>query len=172
MKTLQDIFDYINDRLIDGQADGLKSLIEYMNEGQALIVQKYPIEAPKLTVTLTSNVFAVPADMETLKKIVRNKATLNEVEIWNGEIILNENIKDGTVDVYYYKTPARLEDTSPSQIPDIDSRYFYSLAKYVSGLFYLAEDDADMREAFNNSFLQSLNSIAPKNTITKFKNGW
>lgn len=172
MKTLQDIYTYLNDRLLEGNLGGIKEVIDYLNEGQTLISQKFPVEAPKLTVTLTTNSFSIPSDMETLKKIKRGTTELTEIEMWAGIITLNSNIKDGTIDVYYYKTPTPLDDTNVSQVPDIDSRYFYALAKFAAEAYYLVDDDPEMREAFKAAFVNNLSTMAPKHSVTKFVNGW
>ena len=172
MNTLQDIYSYLNDRLLEGNLGSIKEVIDYLNEGQTLISQKFPVEAPIITIALTTNSFPIPSDMETLRKIKRGTTELTEIEIWANTITINSNIKDGTVDVYYYKTPTRLDENNVSQIPDIDSRYFYALAKFAAEAYYLVDDDPEMREAFKSSFISNLSTMAPKHSVTKFVNGW
>jgi hypothetical protein len=175
LKTLEDLYNYTNERLLDGNLDSIDDVIEFFEECQQIITEKYPIEAPKLNILLTSNEITKPANFKDLKKIIIDDAEVNPVEIWGDTITLDERYNTGNAVLYYYKKPAELDNTNLNQVPDVDSRYLPLMAKYAAKMYYLVDDDEAMREAFRMNFIEQLVSIGNINKNGKrsgYKNIW
>jgi hypothetical protein len=181
IKTLDDLYKFTNEKLLDGELSGVDDVIEYFEECQQMIASKYPIEAPKVTLTLTSNVITKPLDFMSLRKIVwiERHQQVNPLDIWGNEITLPEHLTYNnpsvTVDFYYYKKPAMLDADNLEQIPDIDQRYLPLMAKYAAELYKLADDDTEAKDAYRQSFQDSLVMFGNLNMDRKrfnFNNVW
>jgi hypothetical protein len=175
IKTLGELFNFTNEKLLDGNLDSIDDVIEYYEECQQLIADIFPIEAPKLTIVLTSNEITKPADYKSLKKIVINSTEVLPQEVWGNVITLSASYKSGEATLYYYKKPDELIKSNLNQVPDVDSRYLPLMAKYAAKMYYLVDDDEDMREAFRTDFISQLNSIGNVNKNGKqsnYKNLW
>ncbi len=174
MDNLGEIFTYLKDTLLQGAVDEISEVIGYLNDAQDLISDKFPIQAPLYTTTLTTNSLTLPNDFKSLKKLKIDDIEIDTYEDpWAGELELNENYTSGTVKLYYYKKPTQLDATDLDQIPDIDARYWNAMAEYAAKVYYLVDDDDDMLKKFRDQFYETLASISTaKKTITRFKNVW
>jgi hypothetical protein len=175
IKTLDDLYKYTNEKLLQGELDGIDDVIDYFDECQQLIAGKFPIEAPKITVTLTTNEIAMPSDFQELRKIVINSTEVNPTDIWGETIDLPKEYTSGEATLYYYKKPNELDKSNLNQVLDIDSRYIPLIGKYAAQMYYLTDDDPEMREAYRTSFIESLSEIGNINKNKKrsnYKNVW
>jgi len=172
LENLGDIFEYTNTNLLDGELDSLSDIISYLEEAQNKIVEKAKVEAPILTITLTSNEVTLPDDFMFLKKIMVNGVRVEPEEKWDKILYLPENIKIGTAKLYYYKKPRSLDGNDLSQVPDIDSRYFYNMAQYAAEMYRLMDDD-EQQARFAAKFFEGLMIYSTSSTTqSKFKNVW
>jgi hypothetical protein len=173
LKNLGDIFTYLNEKLLDGELDDITDAIEYLEEAQNIIAEADPIEAPILTITLTGNSITVPTDFLRINKVMQNGAPLNSVSLWANT--LNLPVSTGDIQIYYYKRPTPLNPASLDQVPDIDSKYWHHMAQYAAKMYFLIDDDEDMRKAFKETFLESVTLLSSKKKTsreTNFKNLW
>ena len=67
LKTLGDIYNHINDKLLDGNLDSIDDIIEYLEECQQFICERDPLEAPVAKLALNSSSFTLPEDFIKLR---------------------------------------------------------------------------------------------------------
>lgn len=180
IKTLGELYNYTNDILLQGELDSIEDVIQYFEECQQMIAIKDPLEADQ-SFTLTSNVITVPANYRKFHKIkitgCTNVADGEYVpeEMWKGEITMPSYIDNGTLKLYYFKNPTELDANNLNQVPDVDYRYLNSMATYAAEMYYRADDDPDMREAYKEAFFRGLsyfNGINGTEKPTKIRNVW
>lgn len=169
IKTLGDLYNYTNS-LIEDELQGIDDVIEYFEECQHIIAGKFPIEAPKMVITLTSNEITKPADFHTLRKIIINGYEVTPVDIWGNTIELPSEYNSGEATLYYYKIPTELDRNNLNQVPDIDPRYLPLMGKYAAKMYYLKDDDPEVREAYRAAFIESLNYLGDVNRNRKKSN--
>jgi hypothetical protein len=151
--TLQEIFDYCNNHLLENELAEISDIIAFLNEAQNIIARIDLIQATPVEYTLTTNSFTVPADFLRL-----HKATLDDVNIyfneepWAGVMTLPTSITEGTLKLWYFKKPVALSASTPSQVPEIGEQYHQLLADYAAKMYYLIDDDEGMRNAFAAEF--------------------
>lgn len=173
LQTLGEIFNHINDQLLDGELESINDVLQFLEECQQRLSIKYPIEAPIVSLTLTSNEITVPADLQKLNRITVDGVKVAPTEVWGDVIYLPTAYKAGTAKLYYYKKPTALDPGNLLQVPDIDSRFFPAMAKYAASMYYLVDDDSDMREAFRSAFYADMDGISvSKETKCTFTNLW
>jgi hypothetical protein len=170
VKTLGDLYKYTNEKLLQGELDSISDVIEYFEECQHIVAGKFPIEAPKLTVALTTNEITKPADYQELRKIMINGASVAPVDVWGNTIELPAKYVSGDATLYYYRKPAALDPDNLNQVPDVDGRYLPLMAKYAAKMYYLADDDSEMREAYRNEFIENLLNLGDVNKNKKRSN--
>ena len=159
MKTLGDLYNYTNYRLLEDQLDSIDDVIEFFEECQQIITGRFPIEAPKLNITLTSNEIPKPDDFQSLRKIIIDGHEVRPVDIWGNIIELPKNYNSGEATLYYYKKPAALDKNNLNQIPDIDSRYLPIMGKFAAEMYYLQDEDPENRGEYRAAFIESLNRL-------------
>jgi hypothetical protein len=150
--TLEQIFTYANTLTEDAFAT-LDDCIEFLNEAQDIICRWQPVQAAPVSYDLTSNEVTLPADFMKL-----HKATLDDVAYfppsapWSGVLTLETSLVEGTLKIWYYKTPSVLVSSTPSQVPDVHEMYHRSMASYAAKMFNLIDDDPGLRDTFRNEF--------------------
>jgi hypothetical protein len=159
LKTLGDLYNYTNYRLLEDQLDSIDDVIEFFEECQQIITGRFPIEAPKLNITLTSNEIPKPDDFQSLRKIIIDGHEVRPVDIWGNIIELPKNYNSGEATLYYYKKPAALDKNNLNQIPDIDSRYLPIMGKFAAEMYYLSDEDPENRAEYRTAFIESLNRL-------------
>lgn len=174
LSNIGDIYNYLNTTLMKSRLTEITEVIEFFEEFQQIIAStKGKIPADELTFTLTTNSFSLPNDFQALRQFTVDDYTVIPTEIWKGTVTLPTNITSGTAKLKYYKKPTALDSSDLTQVPDIDSRYYYAMAKYAAEMFWLAKDDPDRIAAFRQAFFDSLTRYASyDNTITNFFNTW
>jgi hypothetical protein len=94
-------------------------------------------------------------------------------EAWNGLLPLPAANKTGEAKLWYYRKPTYLDPLNLEQVPDIDPRYFHTIGQYAAEMYYRADDDEDMREAFTEKFFEGITYYKKSSgTVTNFKNVW
>jgi hypothetical protein len=174
LKNLGDIYKHCNEKLLEDQLNDISDIIEYLEECQNIIVEGDPLEAPIVTITLSGNSFDLPENFKTLNKVVQID-TITPVEIWANVLYLPSTITSGDVKLYYFRKPTALDPDNLDQVPDVDPKYYPLMAKYAAEMYYLVDDDEDMRAAFKDSFFQNYSLIANKKSTDKkynFTNLW
>lgn len=180
IETLQDIFNYCNNDLLDGELDALTDIINYLNEAQNIIAEVALIEAPLVTTTLTSTCqVVIPANNLKVSEfaLVRTDGVkedpIEPIKEWNNIAYFNKSLEGRTINLYYYKKPTALNASTLTQVPDVDSRYFHSMAQYAAEMYKLKDDDAEAQESFTKKFIQGLTLYSKnKGAIRQFKNVW
>lgn len=171
--TLQEIFDYTNNVLLDGELDELSNIIDFLDEAQQMIARIDMVPATPVEYELTTNAITLPADFLRLYK-----ATLEEEpytftdEPWAGELTLPTGVTEGTLKLWYFKIPAALSVLTPTQVPEVNPVYHRMMADYAAKMYYLIDDDADMRDAFAAEFRGKIASFKTPPVVSsgRFKN--
>ena len=173
LNNLGEIYNYTKDVLLQGEIDDIAEIIEYLEEGQQRISERVPIEAPIYTVTLTTNEITLPADFKKFKKLKVDDVVIEPDEVWAGLMTLPATYTTGTAKLYYYKKPTALVSTNLAQVPDIDQRYYSTIAQYAAEMYYMVDDDTEMQQKFTSKFFESIEIYGnSKNTVSKYKNIW
>lgn len=157
--TLRAILDYAN-TLTDGSFTDLSEIIHFLNEAQDLICRFDRIQAGPATYVLTTNSITLPTDCMQAAKMTYNDIPLVlEEEPWAGVITLPTAMTEGTIKLWYYRYPATLLSTTPTQVPDVGTQYHRAMASYAAKQYFLIDDDAALRDAFKTEFVQSLQAL-------------
>lgn len=174
LRTLGDIYEYTNEKLLGGELSDISDVIEFLEECQNVICDKDPLEAPIHYVELTTNSITLPSDFQCLRKIVIDDAEVQPQEMWGGSLTLPSEYSTGEAKMYYYRKPTALNPDDLTQEPDIDQRYFPAMAKYAAQMYYLTDDDVEVSSQWKNSFFDSLAVFNKKtqNKQSNFKNLW
>jgi hypothetical protein len=174
LKNIGDIYNYTNEKLLSDELTSVNDIIEYLEEAQNIIVEKFPLEAPIFSLTLTNNQFTLPDDFAAINNLTVDKAAVTPDDVWNKVVTLPKDITSGSLELRYYRKPNALDPSNLAQIPDVEPRFFIMMAKYAAKMYYLADDDAEMREAFKTDFADNLNfySNPTVNRKSNFKNLW
>ncbi len=172
--NLGEIYTYLNTNLLDGELEGIDGVIGYLEECQQKISEKFPIEAPILSVILESDTIAVPVDMRQLVKIVVDDNRIQPKEVWGGTIYLPAGYQTKTAKVYYHRKPTVLDPLNLSQVPDVDSKFFNIMADYAAQRYYLADDDEDMRAKFEKAFWDGMTAFSGTGKVreSNYTNVW
>lgn len=172
MKNLGDIFKHTNEKLLEGSLGDVAEIIEFLEECQQKININDPLEA-KRTVSFADGELILPSDYLKFKKLKIDGKYVEPLEEWAGVLTLPSDYVDGTAEFYFYRKPAALDPLNLDQVPDIDPRYFPSMAAYAAKMFNLVDDDEDLREAFKAEFFDGLATFKKsKTSTTTFKNVW
>jgi hypothetical protein len=152
--TLQEIFDYVNDHLVENELADISDILPFLNEAQNVIARIDKIPATPVSYTLTTNEVTLPSDFLRFAK-----ATLDDVPyalpadgLWGNTLTLPTGQTSGTLKVWYWKRPEELSASTPTQVPEVDTCYHMAMANYVAKMYYLVDDDPDMRSAFEREF--------------------
>lgn len=173
LRNLGEIYNYTNDRLLEGELEDISDVIEYFEEFQNKVTVRAKLEAPPYTVALTSNVLVVPENFLSLARLKVDGKPVVVEEVWGRELSLQKDITTGSATLYYYRRPTPLDPENLSQVPDIDSRYLYAMGQYAAKMYYMVDDDDDMVEKFKESFFEGMTIYSTsKNTVTKINNVW
>lgn len=180
LSNLGDIFNYCNNDLLDGELTDIFDVINHFQEATNIIAEVSPIEAPMVTFILDATCkITLPSDFLKLDRfmIVSQDGTietdLEPIKNWAREVFFNLGSKGRTVNFYYYKNPSILLPANLAQVPDIDSRYFPSIAQYAAEMFKLKEDDEEVKRQFAAKFYSNLQIYSKHNCISrKIKNVW
>lgn len=173
LKNLGDIFTYTSQTLLEGEIEEISELIEYFEEFQNKVAERSKIEAPVYNFTLTSNEIIVPEDFLSFSDLKVDGKSVEIVSSWGRTLTLPIDKKSGSASLYYYKKPTPLDAENPDQVPDIDSRYFYTMGQYAFKMYYIVDDDDDMVKKVKELFFEGMTFYSNnKNIITKIKNVW
>ena len=180
ISNLGDIFNYCNNDLLDGELTDINDVINHFQEATNIISEVSPIEAPMVATILDATCkVTLPIDFLKLDRfmILSESGTietdLEPIKSWAGEVYFNLANEGRTVNQYYYKKPATLLPTNLAQVPEVDSRYFPSIAQYAAEMFKLKEDDEEAKKQFAAKFYSNLQIYSKCKCITrKIKNVW
>lgn len=157
--TLTEILTYANVLTEDG-FDTLADCIDFLNEAQDLIAGWEPIQADPVEYTLTTNLITLPVDfLQMSHATYEDYPYLLTSQPWKGTLELPTSMTSGTLKIWYYKTPAVLLSSTPSQVPEVATKYHRAMASYAAKMYHLIDDDPALREAFRNEFMQSLTAM-------------
>lgn len=170
--TIQEIFDYCNTSLLESELTDLSDIISFLNEAQNVIARLDMIQAAPVEIELTTNEFSLPADFLRLyKATLDDKPYAFDEKPWAGVQPLPEGLDEGTVKLWYYKKPATLLASTPTQVPEIDPIYHPLLGDYAAKMYYLIDDDPAMRDSFAREFQNKIAAFkTPPATSTRFVN--
>lgn len=180
IKTLGELYNYTNDILLQGVLDSIDDVIDYFEEAQQRIATKDKLEALQSYI-LSTNTITVPDNYMNLKKMKISGCTnvadgeIYAEEMWQKTVELPANINNGTLKFYYFKNPTPLDSDDLDQVPDIDYRYLNSMAQYAAKMYYMVDDDPDMKRAFTENFFEGLSYFNSLNGIEqpfKIRNVW
>lgn len=164
--TLQQIFNYANTLTEDAFGE-LADIIEYLNEAQDLVARFDRVRAAPIEFTLTTNSVTLPADLMQVERMTYKLSADSTVEIpfnqalepWGSVLTLPTTMTSGVLTVWYYKIPATLLSTTPTQVPEVGAQYHRSLAVYAAKNYFMVDDDPAMREAYKAEFIGQLQSM-------------
>lgn len=174
MNTLKDLYDVINDRMLGSELNGIGDVIDYIEEGQAIVFQMFPIQCAPVESTLSDvDILAVPASFRGYHRLTINDLDVVPSGFWNGELLLPYKYT-GTAKLWYTKNPSALSEASPeTQTLEIDKRYWNALANYVASCYFVTDDDPVQREAHRIKFRETLGLLgAITQTARNFTNIW
>lgn len=179
MDNLGDIFDYCNEDLLDGELDSLSDILGSLNEAQNIVSQVSPVEAPLVatvldtacTITLPTNLAKVK-EFRLLESDGTTESPIEPIKDWAGVVYFNTYYSGRTINLYYYKKPTTLTAVT-SQVPDVDSLYWYAMAQYVASVWKLKDDDESMKRQLEEKFISGLSSYSRSKNVTRnFRNVW
>lgn len=174
LNNLGDIYNYLSQNLLQRSVKSIDSVIDYLEEAQQKIAQKWPVQAPVFTTTLTTNSFTLPTDFDKLVKATVKGVEVNPEMIWQGEMTLPSAYNEGELKLWYYKKITPLNKANLAQVPEIDQRFFPAMAKYAAGMFYVVDDDPEQQRAFDEAFMKELTGMAEvgKPKVYQLNNLW
>jgi hypothetical protein len=98
---------------------------------------------------------------------------IEPIREWGNTAYFNKSLDGRIINLYYYKKPTTLNPATLTQIPEIDSRYFASMAQYAAEMYKLKDDDSEAQANYSKKFIQGLTVYSKnKGAIRQFKNVW
>lgn len=188
MRTVKQLFDYVNKSLLGGSLTNVSDIVEHINNAQDIIAYRFRIEAPIADVTITNNEFDLPIDCVEIKKLVMDGKDLKIESIFGHNVVIQSSDSsispfntvvtvpvNGAAKLYYYKKPAFVDGSNVDQELDIDDKYFFVIGKYIASIYSLADDDSEKAIEFKTEFENDLSQISVtdlSNQPTTIKNYW
>lgn len=180
LNNLGDIYNYTNTDLLDGELDQIQDVLNYLEEAQNIIVEAALIEAPLVISVLDATCqVTIPSNNLKIKQfaLVSNDGSSEQpvepIREWGNIAYFNTGLNGRTINLYYYKKPTQLSATTLAQVPDVDSRYYYSMAQYAAEMYKLKDDDQEAQDNFASKFRAGLSIYSKsKGAIRQFKNVW
>lgn len=163
--TIQEIFAYGN-TLAENNFEEMNDIIEFLNEAQDIIARFDPLKAQPYYTLVTDQGIMLPSDLLRLHQI-----TVDEVvyypkgPAWGGIIATPDLTVGSMVQILYYVRPTVLLPSIPLQEPRVPKQYHRAMAAYAARMFYLIDDDAPLREAFQQQFMNQLASLKTSDDV-------
>lgn len=169
--TLQEIFNYAN-VLAENNFEEMSDVIEFFNEAQNIIATFDPLKSQPYYTVVTEQGIMLPSDLLRVHQIYVDDVIYQPKEpAWGGIIPTPDLAEDKMVKILYYVRPSLLVATAPTQEPRVPKQYHSAMASYAAKMFYLIDDDAPQKEAFQQQFLTMLSSLKTNdNVVTQFIN--
>lgn len=157
--TITEILAHAN-ILTESGFTALADAVAFMNEAQDLIARWDMVRADPVIYTLHSNEIMLPEDLIQIARLEYNGSRISiNAEPWGGFLTLPIGMTSGTLKVWYYRKPAVLLASTPTQVPEVGEQYHLAIAMYCAKQYFLIEDEPDMSERFHGEFLKTLQAL-------------